>query len=475
VSERLTFTHGVAALSPGLGPQPQPRPAIEHEAARPAPVVRAAVREPRADAAYWGVFGFTALLLFRPQDSIPLLEPLHLPEVCALTAALSMTIRRTNRGLAPIPWTPEVGGIVAISLIMLLTAPFSVWPAGAISTFTDLYMKVLLIFVILVHTLASPALLRRFTWLIVMAMGWASMNGVLDYVRGVNLMGGERLQGAVPGLGLMGNPNDLAMNMVAFMPFAAFKALAPGKPLARLVAGGIVLMMLATILFTKSRGGFLGLAVVAFLVIVQARRIRPGIATAAVLALLVIPPFLPQTFWTRASSIFNAEEDTTGSREARIELMQDAWRTFNERPFLGVGAGQFQNYNPPERLQPWHETHNVEMQLLTELGVVGFGAFVWFLVRSAMTLAATWRALRPRRRSSREPDGGDAFGPGEREWMRLHVAACIAAFAGWLVCAQFGSIGYYWTLYYIVAMIVAAHLITVARLAPAAAPRRTAA
>jgi hypothetical protein len=47
--------------------------------------------------------------------------------------------------------------------------------------------------------------------------------------------------------------------------------------------------------------------------------------------------------------------------------------------------------------------------------------------------------------------------------MRAHVAACVAAFAGWLVSAQFGSIGYYWTLYYVVALGVAAHEIVVRR------------
>jgi hypothetical protein len=49
--------------------------------------------------------------------------------------------------------------------------------------------------------------------------------------------------------------------------------------------------------------------------------------------------------------------------------------------------------------------------------------------------------------------------------MRTHVAACVAALAGWLVSAQFGSIGYYWTLYYIFALSVAAHEIVTRRMA----------
>ena len=28
-----------------------------------------------------------------------------------------------------------------------------------------------------------------------------------------------------------------------------------------------------------------------------------------------------------------------------------------------MGAGQFKNYNPPDRLEPWHETHNVLLQV----------------------------------------------------------------------------------------------------------------
>jgi hypothetical protein len=36
------------------------------------------------------------------------------------------------------------------------------------------------------------------------------------------------------------------------------------------------------------------------------------------------------------------------------------------------------------------------------------------------------------------------------------VAAATAAFAGWFTCAQFASIGYYWTYYYLLALIVVA-------------------
>lgn len=463
MDDRLTFNHGASTLAPrhtGRPERTRPPRAAPPRAAGVSARARTAVEKP--DLSYWGVFAFTALLFFRPQDSVPLLEPLHLPDIAAVSALIAMGVRRTTRNLTPLPFTPELGLLAAFAAVMVLTAPFSIWPSGALSTFTDLFLKVVLVFVLLTHSLTAPHLLRRFTWLIVVAMGYIAARGVIDYARGENLLLG-RLQGAVPGL--VGNPNDLAMTMVAFLPFAAFAALGRGKRLPRAIAGLISLLMLATLLFTKSRAGFLALAVTGLLIIVQARRIRPGITGVVIIGALLLPPFLPQAFWTRASSIFNAEEDETGSRAARLDLFHDGWDAFMDHPFTGVGAGQFQNYNPPNRREPWRETHNVPLQVLSELGLVGALVFAAILGRGGHTLYATWRMLRKRRRDPRAAAVlAASFDPVELETMRVHVAACIAALAGWLVGSQFGSIGYHWTLYYLLALAVAAYGITMRRL-----------
>jgi len=478
VSERLTFNHGASALVPRLvgrhergGRADRRRRSLESwpGGTVPGELSPAQARSERPDAAYWGVFAFTALLFFRPQDTLPLLGPFHLPEIAALTGLVAMAVRRASRGLPPVPAASELAPLAAFAGVMVATAPFSIWPSGALSTFTELFLKVVLVFVLLTHSLTSPQLLRRFTWLIVVAMGYIAARGWIDYANGTNLLQGERLQGAVPGL--MGNPNDLAMNMVTFLPFAAFGALLPGKTLARLFAAGVTVLMLGTILFAKSRAGFLALAVTGALIILQSGRLRPGLATAILVGALVAPPLMPQSFWTRVSSIVNAEDDETGSRGARLVLFQEGWDAFLSHPFTGVGAGQFQNYNPPERQELWRETHNVPLQVLSELGIFGAAAFTWLLARAGLTLFQVWNALRPRRRQGGAALADAGFAPHERRWMRAHVAACIAGFAGWLVSAQFGSIGYHWTLYYVVALGVAAHQIVTRRVEWAEAAR----
>lgn len=459
--ERLTFNHGASFLT---RPQdagatfdaPGP-PTFEAPPSPPATPSAFVLPSERPDLAYWGALIFTALLFFRPQDSITVLTPLHLSEVVAIVSLLALTVSRLSTGQPLLRMTPELVGVLGLAVVMVATAPFSIWPGGAFNSFLDVYLKVALIFILLTHSIRSPEMLRRMTWLIVLAMGYVALRGVADYARGINLVKGGRLIGPIAGL--MGNPNDFAMNMVTFLPFAIFTALGRESRFRRILAAVISALMIATIVFTKSRAGLLGLGVMGVVLVLQAGRLRAGLLMAIFVGSLVAVPTLPSSIWTRISSIVNEDEDATGSREARKELMAQGWRTFLERPLTGVGVNQFKNYNPPERSVMWQETHNVVLQVLAELGIIGGALFVFLILTPVAALARTRRWL-PRERPPRKETAASraaalAFRPAEAEWMRLHTAAATAAFAGWFACAQFASIGYYWTFYYLLAFIVA--------------------
>src|SRR5262249_57580158 len=107
-------------------------------------------------------------------------------------------------------------------------------------------------------------------------------------------------------------------NMVSFMPAALMVALTPRhSTLRRLCAATIVALMLATVVFTKSRGGALGLGAVLVAMLFLGRRIRPGFAAMALCGILIATPMLPSSFWDPLSSIFHEHPDNakyTGSR-----------------------------------------------------------------------------------------------------------------------------------------------------------------
>jgi O-antigen ligase len=279
--------------------------------------------------------------------------------------------------------------------------------------------------------------------------------GVWNYASGTNLVENGRL--AVPVGGIFGNPNDLAMNMVTFLPPTIVVAMSRRHSgTRRLTASAIALLMLATIVFTKSRGGLLGLGAAIAALAVLGRWVRRGFGTTVIVALLVATPFVPASFWTRMTSIFDEQQDKqefTGSRESRRLVMLDGINTFVEFPITGVGAGQFKNYNPADRQAKNLETHNVLIQVAAETGIVGLLAFGFLLWRAIKAARDTRRLTRDTKwmswmRKIHRQDAANALAE--------HTVGMQAWLIGWFVCAMFASLAYNWTFYYVLALLVAA-------------------
>ena len=426
----------------------------------------AAWAEPR-DWGYRGLVAFTAVLLLRPQDHIPGLASLHVAEICAFLGIAPMLLHRMAHRLPVFRITPETFGLMFFGFVILATAPFSTWPGGSVNLFLDNYLKVVIVFVLMMNTLTTAKRLEQLTWLILVCCGYIAGRAVFDYARGVNLVESGRVAGSVSGV--FGNSNDLALNMVTFMPAAVVVALAPHfSPVKRVTAIVIAALMLAAIVFTKSRGGALGLLVMLLSLVLLGRKVRPGFGIIAVCAVLVAMPFMPSSFWLRMESIVNADvdrEEFTGSREARRIVMQEGIDAFVEFPLTGVGAGQFKNYNPSGRDQRWRETHNVLIQVASETGIFGLLVFCFLIVRGGLGAASTRRMLA----RSKEDRGADplrlVMGEADRRSIYAHTVAMTAGLIGWFVCALFASVAYNWTFYYLLALIVAPRELTRHRLA----------
>jgi putative inorganic carbon (HCO3(-)) transporter len=414
---------------------------------------------PKATQRNWGYSGllaFTAVLLLRPQDHVPALEPLHLAEICALIGIGPMILHRLGHRLPAFRINVETIAMIVFGGVMLATVPFSIWPGGSLDEIMNSYLKIVVVFVLMMNVLNTTERLERLMWLIVVCTGVIAGLSVWNYIRGYNLVEGGRLAGPIGGI--FGNPNDLAMNMASFLPTAIVMALSGRQPAGRrLVAVVAAALMLATIVFTKSRGGALGVVAALAAIAIFGRWMRRGVGTITIVAVLVAIPFLPDAFWARMVSIVDEESDKqfTGSREARRTVMQEGIDAFLEHPLTGVGVAQFKNYNPPERKERWLETHNVLIQVASETGIFGLATFSFLIFAAAAAAITTQRrvrlALAFRRGAARhEEQDDDARALGE------HTLGMSAGLIGWFVSAMFLSIAYNWTFYYLLALIVAA-------------------
>jgi O-antigen ligase len=235
----------------------------------------------------------------------------------------------------------------------------------------------------------------------------------------------------------------------------------PGPALKRLLCAGITVLMLVTLFLTRSRSGMVGAVAMFGVFVLTARMLKPGYILAAVVAGMLVLPNLPPTFWSRMESITDADKDPTGSRQERMDLMQQGFTVFLEHPITGVGAGQFKNFAPPgETLKRWRETHNVYLQVAAELGVFGFALFIFLIARALQAGWWTKRALawihwrRPRRRGMPAADPEDGLTEHDRVFLEGHGAAMVACVVGWAVCAFFASVAFNWTIYYLLGLAV---------------------
>ncbi len=166
----------------------------------------------------------------------------------------------------------------------------------------------------------------------------------------------------------------------------------------------------AALLMSWSRGAWLGFAA-AFIVMNLAHSRRAAVLF-ALTCLLVAPVLLlgsvqalPQTIVQRFTGflpylgVFDVRGvKLTDANYAVVERMahwQAAWGMFNDRPWLGVGIGNYEPVYPAYSLPGWTEplghAHNYYLNVAAEAGLIGLAAY---LVLWGAAFWQAWKAVR---------------------------------------------------------------------------------
>jgi O-antigen ligase len=169
----------------------------------------------------------------------------------------------------------------------------------------------------------------------------------------------------------------------------------------RMAAAAAAAVMAGTIFLSGSRGGMLAIMVeLVFFAIVLVKQKR-NLQTAVVLGvfLLVVVGLLT---WlgggelaSRMASIGTAHKDL--SEHMRFQINRDGMKMFLSRPIFGWGLGTFPVVYPEFRSFYTNffvnEAHDDYLQLLVEMGVLGFATMLWFIFvayRTALKKIGNW-------------------------------------------------------------------------------------
>ena len=385
--------------------------------------------------AFAGVYLFTLMLYARPNDLIPAIGSFPLVKIVALSVMAIYVLSKGAAGERLSVWTLEMTMLMVIAALGLLLTPTAASPKDSIDTLTDPFLKTVIIFILMINLIDTRR--RIFSlWKLVVVCGAAlGVGAIRSYMRGEFAVKGLRIEGVVGGM--FEDPNDLATALDLLLPFAVALTLI-GKGLARMFYLVCAAILAVGVLVTLSRGGFLGLiasGAVLLWKLGRGRRLRTMLAAGLICGILFA--VMPGGYGARMATIFNNEEDTTGSAQQRRELLERAASIAINRPVVAVGMGNFHIYSISEK-----EAHNAYLEIAAELGVMGLVAYL-------VVIFAPFRSLRRIERQTR-----DMRSKSEREMYWLSV--CVqAAFIAYMVCSFFASIQYLWYLYYTAAYAVA--------------------
>jgi putative inorganic carbon (HCO3(-)) transporter len=204
------------------------------------------------------------------------------------------------------------------------------------------------------------------------------------------------------------NPNDYAGLLVVLLLGGIGIAL--GGAWLRALCGAVLLL---AIFLSGSRTAFVVLAAAPLLFVLVSppgtRRTALLRGTAAYVAIvlavgaatLVNRPQV-EAVQARAVTLKNYASDATWA--GRLDIWRGGIAMFREAPVLGIGAGNFAIVSPtvsgmPRRSSaagPGPVAHNVFLGLAAELGTIGLGIFLWFLIAAVVSARAVASAGGPK-------------------------------------------------------------------------------
>lgn len=382
---------------------------------------------------YICLYLFSAFVFFRPYELIPQLAFLQTGAFILALATLIIylpTQFATEGNLSTM--TVEVKSILLLAGLALFLMPISKDFATSWGTFNDIFIKAVTMFVVMVNVLRTRRRLMGIMWISFGISIVLSYMALGMYMRGELKGDGYRVVNDFGGM--MNNPNDWALHLVTMIPLVMCLGIASKSKIMKLVYFSMTLLFLVANTITYSRGGFLGLlAALAILVWKLGRRNRfRTLAIAGSLGLIFIL-VAPGNYGERLLSIFIPSMDGTGSSDERRENLIMSIIVTLRNPW-GVGIGTSPLFGI-RNLQ----THNAYTQVSSELGLLGLGAYLTFIVSPIRKLGAIERKM---------------FEKDERGWLYYLAIGLQASLVGYMVASFFGSVAYNWFIYYLVAYAV---------------------
>lgn len=375
-----------------------------------------------------GLFLFTFVLFYRPYEYIPVPSNLAFWFAVVTLAVFVPSQLGAEGNLTARP--REVNLVLLLVVTGLLSIPLAKGsPGEAWATFTDIFIRAVLMFIVIVNAVRTE---RRLRWMLLLSVGSAVALGaaaLYDFRAGRLTVEGYRVEGSLGGI--FENPNDMALHLVTMVPVAVALAFGSRGLLRKALYLGAAGLMVAGTIVTYSRAGFLGLAASSLVLAwTLGRRHRFAVVSGAFALVVGLLLLAPGNYGARIFSIYDRSLDAYGSADARQALLMRSVVVALRNPIFGVGMGNFQYVSFRNQV-----THNAYTQVAAEMGAAALVLYTLYIVSPLRRLRAVVRETFEARKTSR---------------FYYLAAGLSASLVAYMVASFFASVAYYWNVYYLV-------------------------
>lgn len=323
--------------------------------------------------------GYVVTWYLEVGERIPFLGSIRFEFIYAILLILLVPFVRTSFK------SPLYIYVALYIFIVALRVPISYDTKLSWLTFWNHFLKLSFMGLFIIVFLKNPKSLLYFVVTFLLCFLKMGQEGLIGKISGQMIwenQGIMRLHGSTP---LYSHSNSFSGTQIGILPF--LNRLFPLSPWFVKIVFLIQFIFIGNIvLYTGSRTGYVGfLAYIVF--IIYRSKIKKKAFFYAIIFVLITIPFIPGQYYGRFESIFTLKEKEGDSAETRIQILKDASEIFLRYP-LGIGVGAFPSIRH-DTFGRDQDTHNLYLQIATNLGVPGliiFGLLIYKLLKTLREL-----------------------------------------------------------------------------------------
>lgn len=286
-------------------------------------------------------------------------------------------IHYIKEGKFQFKYTPANIYLVLFGILIILSTILSIDPQGSFRDFTLHIASLGVIFVFTNSEKNKKDMYIINIFLVIVAVA-VSIHGIYQLVQGVPMGSGWVDPARNPNIktrvyATFENPNLLAEYLIMMFPVSIALFFYNRNLIKKIIFGISSGVILISIAFTYSRGGWIGLFIgtLVFLLLVNRKALLALIPVGMVGIL-----FLPSTIIQRFMTIGNLQDTSSFYRlnlwTKSVDIIKDFWYSG-----IGIGYIPFQKITPMyiKTMAPYH-IHNVFLQTAIEMGIIGVTVFI---------------------------------------------------------------------------------------------------